>query len=503
MPDDLVIPAGGDVPFAAAREFIRRILTEDEVAAVARPLRPVLHTTPDGTWPGDRQRLKSQLRFPTRLRGRREFRAVAWLLNDRRSGPVEVVTAGPLSPADADFFGVLSRYGPVVLRTEGTRGAGTSEEHPGDAEVAADMARVRAGLRGEADWSWLCRRLGRYLSCGDSWTGLWLAQAVLDGAVAPSGAAANMMASAFFLQNRTSEAELLFRAAMREGGVQHARGAYGLAMLYTRHHPRAWRDVGAAADLLESGWRALSPLPDSDEIVRERVLNRNGLALVLHKEGDGEGAIALLRDSVRRLVAGGLEASEHHSVLLNNLGRVCAASGGREAEAESALRQAAETDPRFAEYWLDLALFLAERGRHDEALAAARAADGCSAAIAEIPALLGYLHAVAGDHARAAAHYQEAAAKDPGAPEHALAASRELIEVGEHRAARGWLARLDERALTGEQRAEAALLALEIDANGSPPLSTVQVAARLRELADVHPGSDLVSRNLRAVTGGP
>src|SRR5256885_8510386 len=169
--------------------------------------------------------------------------------------------------------------------------------------------------------------------------------------------------------------------------------------------------------------------------------SRNGLALLLYREERYTDAIQVMTEALAML--GDAESGIHRSVLLNNLGRVHAVVDGHEKEAERTLRAAIAIDPTFAEYHLDLAMLLTRCQRYPEAVEAADAAWSCSTTIAEIPALLGYLHARLGDHGRAADEYGRAARLRPGKQEHLIAAAREACEAGDYPLTRRRLLRLD------------------------------------------------------------
>ena len=217
----------------------------------------------------------------------------------------------------------------------------------------------------------------------------------------------------------------------------------------------------------------------------------------MYREERYTDAIQVMTEALAML--GDAESGIHRSVLLNNLGRVHAVVDGHEKEAERTLRAAIAIDPTFAEYHLDLAMLLTRCQRYPEAVEAADAAWSCSTTIAEIPALLGYLHAQLGDHGRAADEYGRAARLRPGKQEHLIAAAREACEAGDYPLTRRWLLRLDRSELTDDQRAEADLLLLEADLDAAAVIDRDAVLARLRRLARQYPESDLVRQNIAAL----
>src|SRR2546423_6395116 len=238
---------GGNPPFTAARAFVRAVLSDDDENMLPLPLRFVQHSaSPPSAGLTDRQRFKTQLRFYTRVRCVRELRAVAWLLADRHPMGFEVRHRDPLNAADRDFFDLLGRHVPLVLTCDRHLDAVAGSDPEDDRAVQARKL-VARGLTSDTDWEFLREELGSYLSCGDSWTAMWLAEAVLrDLDEIPAGVA-EAMALSFVLQGRTADADMLLRLVDDTDRLTRARSSYSLAMLYARHHPKAIRDLARTA----------------------------------------------------------------------------------------------------------------------------------------------------------------------------------------------------------------------------------------------------------------
>lgn len=479
------------VPFSAARGFVSTVVDAALPDSVERALRPVTHTADPGAVASSaRQNLKTQLRFHTRERGLRGLRIVGWMLAERHDDGIELQVLGNLHRSDLDFFSTLAQWLP--LRTIWDQ----SNTGPAAALDVEDerVARDRDSVTGGGDTA---RILGRYLGLGDPWTAGWLADALLATDQPVGGAAAEMAALAFMLEGRTMDAEHLYRMASDTGPLDRARVKYGLAMLYARHHPPALRDKRVAASLISEAWAELETVPPSSDVLLEQALNRNALALLLYRDNRYDAAAEILDTAIESMSDSGEDLAL--SILYNNLGRVRAAMDDQ-AAAEQALRTATELDPQFGEYWLDLGNFHARGERWAPALAAAGRAAALAPDLAEAPALLGYVHALTGDHQEAARQYGTAATNQPDQQEYLLGAARESCECDDYQQAGEWLRRLRIAELSPDQRAEAELLELETDSHlRQPPLSQAEIVQRLRELAGKYPESELVRENLEFV----
>jgi tetratricopeptide (TPR) repeat protein len=480
---------GTPVPFSATRQLLDAVLDDDARLRLNVPLRPITHQAAhtDASL-SDRQIAHEQIRFYTRLRCMRDFRLVAKHLAACCPEGSEIAVTGFLNRADLDFLSVLTSYWDVHLTIRPDNWDEIAPDHP-------DARRIRAGLRTDGDWRWLKERLRGYVNAGDSWTAAWLADAVLRGHLRVPPTSADIIGIAYGLQERTSDAELLYRRWREAGGIDLARANYSLAMLYARHHPMALRNDETAAALLEEAWEVLRDLDASDEhVFYERVFNRNGIALILYRQKRYDEAISLLEVAIKGLSETRFGRGVHHTVLANNLGRVYAAAGDP-VRAERYLRSAIDIDPMFAEYWFDLASFYADEGRIAEAIEAATIAESRSTSIADIPALLGYIVGRTGDHEGAVDAYQRAWDVEPGHVQAALGIAHHLCELGRYPEAQPWFARLHSLTLSSDQRETLDLLILEADLNAQPPLAGAELVRRVDELAARYPDSATVQGN--------
>jgi tetratricopeptide (TPR) repeat protein len=484
------------VPFSATRQFLDAVLDADARTQLTLALRPITHDSAarDASL-SDRQSPADQIRFYTRSRCMRDFRLIARELAARLPGGATIALSGSLNAADRDFFSILAPYWAVEITARLDGPDSVAARHP-------DLDRIRDGLRTDEDWVWLQRTLATYLSLGDSWTSVWLADQALARHPHVPPSVADVLGVGYGLQDRTGDSELLYRRWREAGGIDLARANYSLAMLYARHHPAALRDDSRATALLEEAWEVLRGLDGDDEqVCYEQVFNRNGIALILYRQRRHAEAIELLEGSIAGLSGTRFGEGLHHTVLANNLGRVYAAAGDP-VRAERYLRVAVDLDPKFAEYWFDLASFYADRERFDDAAEAAATAEACSRTIADIPALRGYIAGRTGANEAAAEHYRRAWAVEPGHVQAALGAAHHLSELGRYAETRPWLDRLATAVLTDGQRESRDLLLLEADLNADPPLAGPALRDRMDGLVARYPASDTVRDNRALLLAG-
>ncbi|WP_257452474.1 tetratricopeptide repeat protein [Archangium lipolyticum] len=164
---------------------------------------------------------------------------------------------------------------------------------------------------------------------------------------------------------------------------------YVLAMLYGRFLPKT--DLGRAEAYLEQSLTELEAahLP-AEQYHFHHVFNRNGLALIRHRQGRPWEAIELCLQGAARLEAH-LAPDQHRlhrSVLQYNVAQVYAALG----EPERAVAQytaAIEMDPHYSEYHNERGRLLMRMGRLEEALADFQLAEELSPPYPEVRINLG------------------------------------------------------------------------------------------------------------------
>ena len=143
---------------------------------------------------------------------------------------------------------------------------------------------------------------------------------------------------------------------------------YMMAMLYARYLPN--RDLAKAEAYLERGLEELAraDLPEYKKLF-ETAFNRNGLALVRHRQGRPDEAVELCRLWYERLNAN-LEPNQyrlHRSVLLYNIAQIYTAIDSYD-EAITHFTAAMAMDPNYSEYYNERGNLYLKIGRLNDAL---------------------------------------------------------------------------------------------------------------------------------------
>jgi Tfp pilus assembly protein PilF len=481
---------GGDAPFAAAREFIAAVNPAD--SRILHVLRFATHSDPppDRAAHDDLTPLRGQLRFRSADRCLTELRVLGWYVRDAWPEGLTVRHRGTLNDADVAFFHAVLGHAGGALRMIYTGSAAHAADDAESARQRADRTWITAGLtaKDEFEWPELRRRCARYLTCGDSWTARWLLDEVLLHRRTPPPSVAHLTGLVYQMQGDSGAAELHYRLAA-EGTGEPARSACdSIAMLYVRHHPPALRDLALAE-------RMLAINLDAGTGPTEFALRHNALAVVRMSAGRHREALADMHAALD-LLGTDPEHADARAMLLNNLGRLCLAAGAP-ADAERALREATELAPNLPDYWLDLAHHLAWHDQPEAALEAARRADELTAAVAEIPALIGFLLANAGAPAEAAEAYLRAASQAADPTDWLLDAARQFREADDYPAAAHALWRVPPLPPEDTRAADFALLdaAVTGNLNGWQPATML---AALESLAQRFPASPVVAANLAA-----
>ncbi|WP_181440296.1 tetratricopeptide repeat protein [Curtobacterium sp. MCLR17_042] len=415
---------------------------------------------------------------------RRGLRLVARSIADGLPAGTTIRLSGWPSEIDAEFLDLLVANRLVEAHVARFRG----EAQPDDEQRFVDSL-ILAASSGDAN---LRDGLNRLLNCGDSWNAERIASIYLDTAQSVDPLLGDVLGLAFALQGETGTAQLLWSGWSEQSPLAEARARYSLSMLAARHHPQALRDHGLAKRHLEQAWERLKLEPESEQVLYERVFNRNGLALLLFREGRLQDAAVMLERGIKFIEVSRFGQKVHHTVLLSNLGRVYAAAG-EDGDAERCLRRAVELDPKFAEYWQDLAGFLADHGNLHEAIQTASQAVLLDPSIPEAHRLLGYLHMLAED-AHAARDAYEVAARlgDATALLDMLRASNAARTYSWTLAQRPWVDG-EPQLLNG--RAETELLYIEAEIQLDPLFDGRRA---LSELKTRYPDDELVDQNWSA-----
>ena len=157
------------------------------------------------------------------------------------------------------------------------------------------------------------------------------------------------------LQREQEAGRLLHRA--RRGttsAVWHSTICYALAMLTTRHHDPAARDLDAAYGWINNAIALCGLLPDPAERAVKLGFDLNGKALVMSRLGDLEEALRLVQEAIdladRDLPSGAQRV--HRMVLLANRAQVYDRLG-RTKEALLDWDAVIDADPAYPDYYID------------------------------------------------------------------------------------------------------------------------------------------------------
>lgn len=437
----------------------------------------------------ERQGPGDQLRYYTRARVLRGLRCVAIDYSARMpDGVVIRLSALPPEP-DRQFVEWLGTFRGVKVEASvgGGADAALAQDRPA-AELHDIVAEIRAGSLPAGDIS---DYLSLLLSFGDSWTARRVADAYLESAEEVDDTLADVLGIPYALQGEVGMARLLWEHRISRSPIEEARSRYSLAMLQARHNPRALLDMEGAEKNLQIAWDRLQDCETGPSVEYERVFNRNGLALLLFRAGDFAGARRLLEDGISVLRKSPYAGQIHHTVLTSNLARV-ASSAGDARESEGLFRAAIEMDPMFAEYHQDLAAFLGDEGRYDEAVTEAEHAIRLDPSMSEAYRLLGYLLMQTGAALRARDVYSRAAALGDDAA--LLDMLRASYEAGTPEYTVGCAERVARAELDTRSRAEAELLIAQAGVEMDPGRD---VGSVLKDLQDRFPDDELVAAAVR------
>jgi tetratricopeptide (TPR) repeat protein len=189
---------------------------------------------------------------------------------------------------------------------------------------------------------------------------------------------------------------------------------YMIAMLYARYFPN--RDLAKAEAYLERGLEELvrADLPQHTKLF-QTAFNRNGLALIRHRQGRPDEAVELCRSWYERLNAQ-LEPNRHRlhrSVLLYNIAQVYTAIGSYD-EANAYFTDAMAMDPNYSEYYNERGNVYLKIGRLNDALNDYLKAIELSPPYPEVWSNLGQCYRLMGQTGEAVDAYSTSLDLDPG-----------------------------------------------------------------------------------------
>lgn len=480
------------LPFSASKQFLNDVCSKRELEEFIISLRPIFHTdAPDDSSLSDRQTVNEQIRFYTKHRCLRDFRAIAIHLKNKFPEGVHIKVNNFLCESDKEFFQILSQYINVNIEFNIRADLNYSESNP-------DVEKIMVGLSNDEDWTWLRNKLGALLNWGDSWTAMWISELVLKTHIKISEMVYDVIGLSFSLQDRTSEAEKMFTLWRGKEGIERARANYSLAMLYARHHPVSFRNDKMAEDLINESWDILNEIEENEHVYYEKIFNRNGIGLIYFRRGEFEVAAELLEEAIDKIEQSSFHKGVHHTVLLNNLGRVYSAYG-QNTLAENYLKKVVVLDPNFAEYWLDLAQFYLDNNNFDEAINATVHAEKCSDSISEIYELRAYISNKKGSFLEAVDAYKQAWVINPSKGGNLLGALLNLCEANHYNEAQQLIDILETASFNETERETYELLKLEVEMNKDETYDKLKFIKKLESLLKKYPDSEEINENLRAL----
>ena len=473
-------------PFAVLRALIPCLDSATDRSWLNSPLtRPIFHRFGiEGESLSDRQTPEDQLRYYTTARVLRGIRHMAVDYSSALPAPLRIALPSfPASP-DALFLGWLGEAAKVSISISPT----VSRELEIDPVSALLFDSVRRLVRNDLDPHELNSYISALLSYGDSWSAKVIADAYLSANSSVDPGIADVLGIPYALQGETGTARLIWEVWSTASAIDDARSLYSLSMLDARHHPRALLNQSAAEAQLEKAFDRLRSVPDSAQVAYERIFNRNGIALLLFRQKRLAEARQLLERGIYELNESDYAHNIHHTVLTSNLARVVQSMGDT-AEAERLFRAAIDMDPNFAEYHQDLASFLADELRWEEALQEIETAIDLDPSMPEAHRLAGFISMELGQERVARDRFHSAvrlgddsaildmlrASFAAGTPEWTLSV-RTQVRVAD---------------LDDASRAEADLILTQAECELDPTKNVEQALAELRAR---HPGDELIER---------
>ncbi|MFC4334956.1 tetratricopeptide repeat protein [Salininema proteolyticum] len=482
-----------ELPFSGFRAFLQ---TFDE------PFRSELWASMPVLSHGQKKKsrsvsVKSRIRYWHRSRCLVAARAIGWRLADAYPKGLHITLQGTGNRADADFFEEISTFAPVTIERQWS--TDRFENLDQDLrQVLADREWIKTEFDAEGDWTVFRRRIRRYLSSGDAWTLEYLGGFAMQTEHRLDAETADLFGLASQLLERPLEADSYYReaSAKTDDPIVTAGLFYSRAILWGRHVAKPMRDLDYASSLLEDGEELLEEIRTEGVRPVAWALNRNGQALVKFFRGHLTEAESLLESSLGQLGNDDDNAAAK-AIMLHNLARIHIRNKNV-SRAIELLKESVALEVDNPEAWSELAYLLIEEDDFGGALSAVRQAETVCTWSARIPAVLGFLHARSGDHREAAAAYARSVLLAPDRAENVLSLIRQLCLSGQHTEALQWTARVPDAGLQGEESVECKLLELEAR-SFVESMTEDAVVERLKELAVMHPDSEIVKDNINAI----
>ncbi|GAB2847797.1 hypothetical protein GCM10022221_54020 [Actinocorallia aurea] len=363
-------------PYAAASGLARALFPQAPADVIAahdvelRAIAPDLPVPLSRTTLSDTVPRAERILIPAPQRTLRVANGFAEFVRDSLTGPATFLVTGyaEADPADREIVDVLVRRVPdLTVVVCDLPGPEPERRAPFWGGAEGGTAAVRAAV----EW---CQERGCHHAVVEIGR-RGLADAEVDGD--DWWAIAHAVAVGLGALEREEEAEEMLgatRAATTDPGRQSTM-AYTSAMLLTRHHDPAMRDLDAALGWVNVGIALCGLLPDKADRAVKLGFDMNGKALIQSRRGLADEAMDLVGAAIELADTDLPEGAQriHRLVLRANRAQLHLSAGDPES-ALADLDFVIAADPGYPDYYIDRGNVLAGLGRTDEALADYRTA---------------------------------------------------------------------------------------------------------------------------------
>lgn len=219
----------------------------------------------------------------------------------------------------------------------------------------------------------------------------------------------SLLAIAYTMYNKTVYAKNYLDKWYKYGTLyDKASACYSYSMLYARYAEE--KNFLKAEEYIDKGYSYLMQLKcvDNDQLVRDKLFNRNGYALFLFKQGKIDEAISLVENAIDILRPMKGERSKlQFSVMLYNLGQ-CYTQIKEYGKSIEIYKELIELDPNFPEYRLELAKNYINIELFDKARNSLLQAYEIDPFFADTCSLLGFFYYEQGEYIEAEKYYFQA-----------------------------------------------------------------------------------------------
>lgn len=205
----------------------------------------------------------------------------------------------------------------------------------------------------------------------------------------------SILATAYTMEEDIKNALNYLKLWYEYGNIyEKAHACYSLGMLYARHMDRSLENDEIARHYLEEGYTLLNKIKkvDSNSLLKDKLFNRNGMALLYFRYGEIDRAIAVEKEAIASLEKLSDEtALLQKSVLMYNLAQ-CYAQKKEYENSISVYEDLLKIDPYFPEYSMEQAKNYIELEKYEEAIEYLNRANKIDSFISEVYSLLGYCY---------------------------------------------------------------------------------------------------------------